>query len=441
MDEVELTTSILTMSRRDVALMFGMGLTSVAATNALAKSTPADRAVLFGFAPYEFARLRNQAQLRYPLNQINHRRTLSDHSARAITTPNNDTLYSSAWIDLSSGPMILELPPSGDRYLSIMLLDPMSDNFEILGSRTTGNSGGRFLFAGPSWSGNPPLGVRVVRCPVDDAWLLARLLVNGESDLSSAIALQSGIRLQANANTQDELKPSTTFPKINQEAGDPDVFIQTVRAVLDRMPMAHPQAHRGKQLLEAVSTSDLIGRAIQDAKPILMLGNDQGSMTTGHWSISDKRIGRFGTNDLLRARTALTGFGALVTEEAMYFGARNDQFGQVLNGNNQYSMTIPNSGVPTDGFWSLSLYEIDPSGRLFFTPNAINRFAIGNRTPSLQFNQGRLEILIGANPPSLEKQTNWLPAPKGPFQLTLRAYLPRRSMLRHRWQPPAIMKT
>jgi hypothetical protein len=420
--------------------MLGAGFTVAASRPVFAAPTSVERALLFGFAPYEFARLRTRALRQNAINTLNHRRTLSDHTARTITTPNNDTLYSSAWLDLSLGPQLIELPETGSRYISVMLMDPFTDNFEILGTRTTGTLGGKFLLVGPDWKGIAPDGVRVIACPVYDVWLLVRLLVDGPADLAQAVQVQSLIRLSPSFGNARAMASIPPFPSVASEVQDPQIFLDTTAALLARLPPSHPQARRGRTLFrQRFLATEFVG-PIARLRQTLLADENAALTAKGQWSVSSPALGRFGRDDVLRARTALTGFGALVPEEAMYFGAHVDQSGQKLDGNNSYRMLIPSSGIPTNAFWSLSLYEIDPSGRLFFTPNALNRFAIGNRTPGLQFDRGQIEILIGSNSPTAERQANWLPAPKGPFQLTLRAYLPKPIMLRHGWQPPEVVK-
>jgi hypothetical protein len=427
-------------SRRFVTGLLGGGLSLAAECPAMAAPTSAEQAVLFGFAPYEFARLRTRAMRQSGINALNHRRTLSDHTARAITTPNNDTLYSTAWLDLSLAPQLIELPETGSRYISVMLMDPFTDNFKILGTRTTGANGGRFLLVGPHWTGTPPAGVRVVACPAYDVWLLVRLLVDGHADLAQAVEVQSRITLKPIEVGTQRHGVTPPFPNVASELADSQIFLETNTAILARLPASHPQTRRGKALLGRTPEAAEFQGPIARLRALLLGEGAAPPADTGQWSASSAALGRFGTNDFLRAKTALTGFGALVPEEAMYFGARTDQAGQNLDGNNDYRIIIPSAGIPTNAFWSLSLYEIDPSGRLFFTPNPLNRFAIGNRTANLRYNQGQLEILIGSNPPPAENTSNWLPAPKGPFQLTLRAYLPKPIMLRHRWTPPEVRK-
>ena len=149
------------------------------------------------YGPWEFARaVRRATQPRAEgeglrFNRLTHRRTLSDHTHRVVTAPNNDTLYSSAFLDLAGGPVTLTAPDVGARYFSIALMDFFTDNFFYIGTRATRGQGGRFLIAGPGWRGRAPEGVQIVRASTNDVWLLARTLVDGPEDLAAAHALHN----------------------------------------------------------------------------------------------------------------------------------------------------------------------------------------------------------------------------------------------------------
>jgi hypothetical protein len=271
-------------------------------------------------------------------------------------------------------------------------------------------------------------------------WLLARVLVEGADDLAQATSVQSAILLRPAPELSVRSAPIPAFPEVLGETQSGEQFLQVARAVLGRMPRSHINSRRSRGLLDVTLSPSELGQAIEELKPRLLIGNEHQTASGSSWSVSGHKIGRFGDNDLLRARTALTGFGALIDNEAMYFGARTDSLERALNGNNVYRWQVPAQGIPTNAFWSLSLYEIDGSGRLFFTPNPINRYAIGNRTRGLSLSNGAIDIVVSHQPPDDGDTRNWLPAPAGPFQLTLRAYLPKPKMLARQWLPPPLVR-
>jgi hypothetical protein len=144
------------------------------------------------------------------------------------------------------------------------------------------------------------------------------------------------------------------------------------------------------------------------------------------WYASAIDMGNFGGNHALRASVALGGLGALEPAEAMYFVRFHDAEGQLLDGRKQYLLHVPPAGIPTDAFWSFSMYEPTAESQRYFVENAIRRYSIGNRTAGLAHNSdGSLDIALQHSTPTDEKMlANWLPAPAGPFQISLRAYLP-----------------
>lgn len=147
------------------------------------------------------------------------------------------------------------------------------------------------------------------------------------------------------------------------------------------------------------------------------------------WSYPRPDMGRFGDDDFYRAAVALGWLAALPAEEAIYVTAITDAAGAALDGNRAYRLTIP-ARVPIAGFWSLSMYEVAPDGRLFFTRNAVDRYAIGDRSAGLLRNaDGSVTIAIQPERPQGSTVANWLPTPKGPFRVTFRAYLPRKALL------------
>lgn len=119
-----------------------------------------------------------------------HKRSLASPDDRAVVNPNADTLYSSAWLDLSAGPWVLHTPDMGDRYFSFQLLDAWTDVFGYVSRRTGDAKGGDYLIAGPNWQGLPPPGMKVFRASTNDVWIIGRTLIDGEDDLPKATALQ-----------------------------------------------------------------------------------------------------------------------------------------------------------------------------------------------------------------------------------------------------------
>lgn len=391
----------------------------------------------FAFPVYQMAFTRQGATQRVAANggelenAIRHRTSLSDHTHRNVTTPNNDTLYSSSWVDLSSGPVLLHLPPASQRYVSVALLDMFTDNFAILHPEDA-NTEGHAWIVGPDWHGVAPTDAPLIRSPMNDAWLIARTFVDGPSDLEAARAVQSEIRIVEPA------PPVRHFNETVEALADPQTFLNVVNSVLGRGPLPPTHANRIHRFeCAGVSPgSDDGWRALPKETRLLWKSSfanfydrlrsglqDAGSIRNG-WSYPAPGMGDFGTDDLYRSRIAVGGLGALPSSEAFYLSSRSDSEGRSLDGRHRYTLRIP-AGVPARAFWSVSLYEIASDGRLFFAANAIGRYAINSSNRSLRRQKdGSAIILIQSSAPEKGADANWLPAPKGTFALTFRAYRP-----------------
>ena len=377
-----------------------------------------------------------------PMNTFGHMRNLADHTARKVTTPNNDTFYSAAQVDLSAGPVTLTLPPSGDRYLSVQFMDAYSNTFALLGTRTTGGEGGTYTLVGPGEAAEP--GPRVLRAPTRHVWALARILVTGPEDAPAAKAVQTGLSMQG---------PAVPDPGgFASRGADWKAYLASAAELMRQNP---PPATDGQMLrrmaplgLEAfdperftTAEAEAIAEGLEQGR---RFGRGAGGLTGSSfidgWSYPDARLGNFGQNYALRAAVAVGGLAALPPEEAMYMRAEGDLPRALFDGARAWRLHIPaDRQIPVDSFWSLSLYEATEDGQFFFTRNDLSRFAIGDRTPGLAYNpDGSLDIWIGAASPGTERESNWLPAPESPFALYMRAYLPRPELLEGRWRLPPV---
>ncbi|HPU52522.1 MAG TPA: DUF1254 domain-containing protein [Burkholderiaceae bacterium] len=416
-----------------------------------------DAAFEYAFPLFEFARTRfNAVQApanprRYAVNTVHHDRVLSDHRARWITTPNNDTLYSVAWLDLSGGPVevsVAAVPPG--RYWSVAFMDAFTNNFAMLGQRLDGAGPVTVNVAGPEQgSGSGP--ERLIRAPGNDVWLLARWIVDGPADLHNAHAMQAGLQVRAPTAAVDW--PARVAP---YASSDPANFLAVVNEMLGRNPVPPDEADwlaRASAVGLRAGGSDVwptLAPALKEAwqarigpaHAALPKGATRARRTVQGWNLNAVRLGNYGDDYALRASVALGGLGALEQSEAVYAGRQTDESGQPLVGRHAYRMRIPAEGIAADSFWSISMYQQEADGRLFFTENAIGRYSIGDRTEGLVRNaDGSIDITIAHQPPTdVMARANWLPAPVGPFRLVLRAYLPRRELQEGRASMPTVLR-
>ncbi|MCA3255981.1 MAG: DUF1254 domain-containing protein [Alphaproteobacteria bacterium] len=382
------------------------------------------------------------------LNQIFHRRVLADHTARQVTAPNNDTIYSSCFMDLSGGPMILGVPDVPDRYFSVSLMNAFTDNFAMIGTRATGGKGGTFWIAGPDWQGTVPAGARLIRSETNDIWMLIRILVTGPTDLPAVHKVQDGFSL-APAPGRGPVRPLAVRAVNGEDAAQ---VLDAAAEMLSRSPDSVGPARRWRRFAEAgvrpapggvfATLPPALQARWRAAVPGLVAGL-RASFTAAvrqvkGWAASTGEVGVFGDNDHLRAAVALSGLAALPPEEARYFSSVRDNDRRPLEPGSRYRIRIPAAGVPVDGFWSVTMYAAEPDGRYFFVENPIGRYAVSDRTPGLvRRADGSIDILMSRERPA-EPDVNWLPMPDGPMRISFRCYLPQAPIRDGRWTPPPI---
>ncbi len=399
--------------------------------------------------------MRSQTPDRRLSNEWRHSAGLIDHTYRGITTPNCDTLYSGAWLDLAEGPILIEVPASGLPYWSIAVMDLNTDNIAILGSRYPGS--GTMLVCEQDYSGKLPDAIPHVRSTSTVVWLLARYLIGNDELMAQAETMRRGVRLgrlQGDASVLPHPACPPCVPLVAAVRKDPENFWQVIRSTLDEDASLAGRLtsplNREIQNVWPSSVScwtgldtDLQQRFAQAFNQVLqsVTANNSGNMQTrNHWRYPGKDIGNFGDNHQYRAEVSLWGLGALPTAEVIYVSAITDEQGALLQGSNTYRFRIPAEGIPAEAFWSLTLYEVDSFGGMYFAANALKRYAVGDRTEGLKINSdGCIDIWIThKQPATADRQTNWLPAPVGLFRLMIRAYAPSELFQAGATLPPAI---
>jgi hypothetical protein len=165
-----------------------------------------------------------------------------------------------------------------------------------------------------------------------------------------------------------------------------------------------------------------------------------GGMVDG-WVIT-KGLGVYGTDYMKRAVVAAFGWPANLQDDAVYPYTEVDSAGKPLSGANKYTLTFAKGQTPpVNGFWSITMYEIDQGW--WFVPNALNKFTVSPRN-DLKYNaDGSLTLYFQNQSPGKDKEANWLPAPNGAFLPMLRMYWPKTqspSIINGSWKPPQVQK-
>jgi hypothetical protein len=374
-----------------------------------------------------------------------------------VVTPNEDTIYSRAFFDLRREPLILVIPPMGNRQYWFPISDMRHDFDAVISWDTLGARGGNFALVAPGWEGVLPEGVQRVDMGTPIGWLLPRFAVNGPADVPAARAYQKQVRLvplsQWGEASVARPQPNTAdFPRFTR-AGltDAKAYFTTLNHLLRLSPRpgnAQDEALAG--WLREIGMDPATGfdwnrlspqarrgleRATADANRIIAQRMSRVMPIENNWQIV--RLPRsLSTEPVIAASGAMLGLLWNPLEINSYDVAFKDGAATQLDGRNRYVLryAIP---PPVDAFWSVSMYSATSQ---LFVPNKLNRYSVGDRTEGMIYGtDGSIEIFLQHEEPTDPKErANWLPAPAGPFYLVARHYSPRPPIVTGDWKPPAV---
>jgi len=400
---------------------------------------------------------------RGPVNTLTGKAATLDHTFKDVVTPNADTPYSMALLDLRAEPLVLQVPPVKDRYYVFQFVDLFGTNPHFVGSRATGSDAGTYLLAGPGWDGKAGDEFDGV-LPFDTnlAFVIGRTQLLGPDDVDALAKVMASYKMQplsAYRGQAAPAAPAVQWPIWNDEASRDERFIGYLNFLLSLCQPIHPSeagllARLAKIGIgpglpfDADALSDEIREAIcagiaAAQQTMAVKVRNLGQKVNG-WGSSDV----FGTRQwyagdyLLRAAAAMAGWGGNDVIEAIYPTAREDEDGEPLESAHRYQMnftTLP----PAKAFWSITMYDTSYDGTAgYLVENPINRYLINSTTPGLVYGEdGSLTITIQhEQPQDPAARANWLPAPEGPFYLVMRIYWPEKAALDGTWTPPPVKR-
>jgi len=399
-----------------------------------------------------------------PVNQFAHMPKFPDASFKDVVRANVDTLYSSACLDLSKEPIVLSVPDTKGRYYLMPMVDAWTNIFASPGKRTTGTKAGHFAITGPGWTGSLPAGVSELKSPTNLVWIIGRTQTNGPSDYAAVHAIQKQYKLTPLASFGKPYTPSqaTVDPAVDMKVAPVDAVMKLgTTAFFDRMaalmkqnpppaadaPVLAKLAKIGIVPGEKFDPSKLdpaIAKGLEKALPVALEKLTAASKETGEavngWRVPSMKLGDFGTDYGTRAVVALVGLGANLAADAVYPSAFVDGEGKTLSGANRYVLHFDKGQEPpVRAFWSVTMYNPES----FFVANPINRYAVSSWMPFKRNADGSLDLYIQKESPGKDKEANWLPAPDGEFNVTMRMYWPTEkapSIMDGTWKPPALKK-
>ncbi len=402
---------------------------------------------------------------RTPINTLASDAQALDHSFKDVISPNADTPYSFAGLDLRAEPYVLTVPKVGDRYYVMQFEDLLGFNEYFVGTRATGPAAGSYLLAGPRWSGDAPDGVtRVLRFETDIVFAIGRTQLLGPDDVPKLVAVQDGYRLRSLSEfagtTKPPAAPAVDWPMWDDAASRDERFIGYANLLLTLCQPIHAEDSALMHRLAGIGMqpgapfdADSLDAPVREAicagvraarQRMEAYLTAQPSYPTG-WSNTDVFGDRayYAGDYAKRATGALLGWGGNDRIEAFYPLLRKDADGDRLDGSRHAYELTWDTDPPAHAFWSVTMYDMSYDGSAgYLVKNPIDRYLINSTTGGLVRGEGgSLTIYIqNERPEDAASAANWLPAPNEPFYLILRVYHPKEEALDGTWVPPVVVK-
>jgi len=386
-------------------------------------------------------------------------------------TPNVNVIYGFGFMDLSIEPIVVEVPNSNNRYYMVEIVDMWTNAFAYIGGKATGYKGGKYVLVGPNWKGALPEGMHRIDCPTP--WVLLQprvhIYVKGKVDLLGAKAILDAISTTSLSQYLGKEKPAApnykylapqpidaNLPVSVLQYQDPLQFWEILSSALNENPPPNDQITALLPLFKplgleigskwdrkkiAPETLSSMRRAAENIGAILA-HLSYGTLYKGAF-IPPPTIGNAKDDYKTRAIVARLGLTANTPYEAIYWMYEQDIDGNPLSGDKKYTITFTKE-IPyyEPGFWSITMYDASNN---YTVENPINRYMLGSDSDDLKKNEdGSFTIYIQKESPGKELESNWLPAPKGPFYLIPRSYAPKPEIIRivkdpHAWPIPAVV--
>lgn len=418
---------------------------------------------------HEYAVNPNSSQFKAPFNEIKNEARVFTYKDTAVVTANSDTPYSFLWLDLRAEPIVISVPAvPGGRYYSVMLADGHTYNYGYIGSRATGDKSGKYMVAGPDWTGEKPVGIEKVFHSLTPFSLAAfRTQLIDAADMPNVEKIQAQYKTEPlsaflgqpgpAAAADPGFLPATT-------AGIKENFWIYLGAALEYVPEADEDREIRAKLatigigpgkkFDIKSLSPERQQAIVEA---MKAGDEKidtylasGMTDANGWQLGSLPGDREHYNGdwVMRAATAKAGIYGNDAAEAVYPLGRLDVDGNTIDtSKHNYTLTFAAGEMPpVNAFWSVTMYY---GKSQLMVENPLNRYLVNTAmTSDMKKNSdGSLTIYIQKDSPGKDREANWLPAPNDTAYLVMRLYWPKPateavSVLpvgKGTWKPPGIV--
>lgn len=380
---------------------------------------------------------------------------------KGVVRPNFDTLYSSAWLDLTREPVVISAPDTDGRFYLLPMLDMWSDVFASPGWRTTGTKAAQFLVTPPGWTGTVPAGFQHLPAPTPYVWVIGRTKTDGAADYPAVHKIQAGYKVtplsrwgkpaEAPVAKIDPSVDMKTPPKLQVDTMPAAAYFAYAAELLKLHPphaTDQPILAQMRQIgIEAGKSFDFasldpavkkgLEAAPAEAQALMKWKLASLARVANGWSMNTDTMGVYGNFYLKRAVVSQVGLGANLPEDAIYPLNLGDSEGKPLDGTHRYVLHFEKGQTPpVHAFWSITLYDAEG----FQVGNVLNRFAVSSYMPFKLNGDGSLDLYFQVDSPGKDLEANWLPAPRGPFNLCMRLYGPKSEALTGKWNPPSVVR-
>ena len=475
------------MSRSTIALILGLFLFPVLSLAAQAQSAVTEEeahaigvnAYLYFYPLISFDVTRlystniepDKVPLKAPMNTFASAAAYPSADNKFVVRVNFDTLYSIAYLDLTKEPMVVSSPDTDGRYFLLPMLDAWTDVFASPGWRTTGTQAQTFLIAPQGW--RPDLRDRAIEefklpkdtqridAPTPYMVIIGRTKTDGPPDYDAVHKIQAGYTVTPLSQWGKPPQPVTvkvdpsvdmkTPPKIQVDTmpagryfayaaellkvNPPHITDQPMIAQLKKIGIQPGKSFDFDKADPAIQKALVSAR--EDAQQLMEWKIPTIARVANGWSMNTDTMGVYGNYYLKRAIVAQVGLGANLPEDAIYPLNLGDETGKPLDGANKYTLHFAKASLPpVNAFWSVTLYDSEG----YQVANSLNRFAVSSWMPFKYNGDGSLDLYFQNDNPGNNKEANWLPSPKGPFNLTMRLYAPKSDALTGKWNPPPVTK-
>jgi hypothetical protein len=406
-----------------------------------------------GDAPVTPEQFKKTGKLFAPSNQVANAWSMLGPAFEAVQSANSDTQYSVIWFDSSKEPYVLHIPDAKGRYYTFQFIDAWTNNFHYASTRTMGSQDQSYALVAPGWTGKLPVNVTRVDTPTPTGFIVGRWFVASEKDVTAVNKLQKQVTMTPLSSYGKEYTP----PKVKvvpakRYNGDLAFFEQLgdtlvingapaidagILGLFKNIGLTVDHGFDPSALSDGEKKS--LAQAVKDGEAMIAAKAASMGKDVNGWQLSPVLDEYFGTSYLFRAAIGYQAMYVNTPIEAYYPSVYKDADGKVLDGSTgKYTVTFPKGKTPPAGaFWSVTMYD---AKKRLMVENSLNRYKIGSADKLKVDADGSTTLYIQADPPGKDKESNWLPAPKEPFYMLMRIYLPKIEILNGQYEIPGVEK-